>query len=134
MMKLMFNQLYPPATRITFKGAMSILLYETDLHLAIQYRYIYQKKISLSKLFTFYNLLIKFTSNYKITGTCFSPKRDENPEKLKNLLTILDILTILFHLNSIFRWKTWSYLPSEWFVISPLLVVIGAWGSAAAWG
>ena len=60
MMKLMFNQLYPPATRITFKGAMSILLYETDLHLAIQYRYIYQKKISLSKLYTFYNLLIKF--------------------------------------------------------------------------
>ena len=41
------------------------------------------------------NMLIKFTSNYKITGTRFSPNRDENLEKLKNLLIALDIFTLL---------------------------------------
>ena len=40
-------------------------------------------------------MLIKFTSNYKITGTRFSPNRDENPETLKNLLIALDIFTLL---------------------------------------
>ena len=40
-------------------------------------------------------MLIKFTSNYKITGTRFSPNRDENLEKLKNLLIALDIFTLL---------------------------------------